>query len=209
MIPLLGNPSALLRNPAELPPGSCGARIPLCPADSSRCGSGLRGTAEPRQSGASRHRRAVDRRSAGNAPCGSGALGAAGRGGDCGGAPCQELRAATRDAVPGRQGPGGCGMEPRNIGATIPRHYQMRRLGGGRSRTGVRAGRTAITPPSTMCATATAPGAKREPKAGSSMSRACRTCLPGMPGLAPHRRHEGTAPEPARPLHRHLQAPRA
>ena len=87
-----------------------GARIPLCLADSSRCGSGLRGTPEPRQSGASRHRRAVDRRSAGNAPCGSGALGAAGRGGDWWwGALPRASRRRTRDAVPGRQGPGGCG----------------------------------------------------------------------------------------------------
>ena len=42
----------------------------------------------------------------------------------------------------------------------------MRRLGGGRSRAGVRTGRTAITPPSTICATATAPGAR--PEAGVS-----------------------------------------
>ena len=134
--PSLGDEARAGRAAAGLP----GARTPFRAARSSACRSGFRRTPARRRPGASRHRRAVARRPAGNAHRGWGTLVSAGPGGNGGRAPRQELQAPGRAAVPVRLGAGRRRLEPRSVGAGLPPHRRMRRLGGGRAGAGVRAG---------------------------------------------------------------------
>ena len=117
-----------------------GGGVSPCPAHPSGGRSGVRRAAPCSRSRTRRHHSAVDRRSPGRAGPGGRALDAAGPGRPNRGAPCRVVPSAVRVTVPVGGNVRGRGLEPGGVGPEIPRRHEMRCLGGGHARTGVRAG---------------------------------------------------------------------
>ena len=134
-------PAPPRRRPAAGIPGTC---PPVSTARHGRRLPELRRAPPSPGPGASRRRRPVPRRSARGTGRRTGTPESGRRIRDGRRAPGQELRSSGRNALHVRHRPRRRDVEPRSVGAPLPGRPQMRHLGGGDSRTGIRAGRAGV-----------------------------------------------------------------